>query len=248
MRVIVLGCGSSVGSPVLGKDSTEVREKNWRTRSSVYISVENKDILIDSGPDFRQQAISNNITKIDFVLYTHSHADHTHGIDDLRIYSYLRKERINCFGNSFTLRDIKQNFSYIFSPKNTAGRPRLNLNVIDDEFVEQGVNIIPLPILHNDWDIFGYRIGKFAYITDCSSIPEETISKMQNLDLLVLDALRVTPHNAHLSVQQAIEVAKNLKSKRTILTHMSADLDYYELMEILPEGIEPGYDGLSVEL
>ena len=102
--------------------------------------------------------------------------------------------------------------------------------------------------MHNDWDIFGYRIGKFAYITDCSSIPEETISKMQNLDLLVLDALRVTPHNAHLSVQQAIEVAKNLKSKRTILTHMSSDLDYYELMEILPEGIEPGYDGLSVEL
>jgi len=248
VKVIVLGCGSSVGSPVLGKDYTNIKEKNWRTRSSIYISTQGKDILIDSGPDFRQQALNNKIKNIDFVLYTHSHADHTHGIDDLRMYSYLRKDRINCYGNNYTIRDIKENFSYIFNPKNSAGRPRLNLKVTEKEFVEQGVKVIPLPIIHSDWDIFGYRIGSFAYITDCSSIPDETISKIQDLDLLVLDALRLTPHNAHLSVEQAVELSSNIRAKRTILTHMGSDLDYYELLEILPKGVEPGYDGLSVDL
>ena len=185
----MLGSGSSVGSPVVGRDYENVKEKNWRTRSSVYISIDNKDILIDTGPDFRYQAIKNGIKNIDFVLYTHSHADHTHGIDDLRIYSYIRKDRINCFGNEYTLKEIKQNFSYIFDLKNISGKPRLNMKIINGEFVEQKIHVIPLPIIHKDWNVLGYRIDNFAYITDCSAIPEETINKMQNLDLLILDVL-----------------------------------------------------------
>lgn len=244
----MLGSGSSVGSPVVGRDYENVKEKNWRTRSSVYISIDNKDILIDTGPDFRYQAIKNGIKNIDFVLYTHSHADHTHGIDDLRIYSYIRKDRINCFGNEYTLKEIKQNFSYIFDLKNISGKPRLNMKIINGEFVEQKIHVIPLPIIHKDWNVLGYRIDNFAYITDCSAIPEETINKMQNLDLLILDALRFSKHDAHLSVDEAVELSKKIKAKRTVLTHMGSDLDYYDLFDTLPKGIEPGYDGLLIEL
>ena len=244
----MLGSGSSVGSPVVGRDYENVKEKNWRTRSSVYISIDNKDILIDTGPDFRYQAIKNGIKNIDFVLYTHSHADHTHGIDDLRIYSYIRKDRINCFGNEYTLKEIKQNFSYIFDLKNISGKPRLNMKIINGEFVEQKIHVIPLPIIHKDWNVLGYRIDNFAYITDCSAIPEETINKMQNLDLLILDALRFSKHDAHLSVDEAVELSKKIKAKRTVLTHMGSDLDYYDLFDTLPQGIEPGYDGLLIEL
>jgi len=244
----MLGSGSSVGSPVVGRDYENVKEKNWRTRSSVYVSIDNKDILIDTGPDFRYQAIKNGIKNIDFVLYTHSHADHTHGIDDLRIYSYIRKDRINCFGNEYTLKEIKQNFSYIFDLKNISGKPRLNMKIINGEFVEQKIHVIPLPIIHKDWNVLGYRIDNFAYITDCSAIPEETINKMQNLDLLILDALRFSKHDAHLSVDEAVELSKKIKAKRTVLTHMGSDLDYYDLFDTLPKGIEPGYDGLLIEL
>jgi len=244
----MLGSGSSVGSPVVGRDYENVKEKNWRTRSSVYVSIDNKDILIDTGPDFRYQAIKNGIKNIDFVLYTHSHADHTHGIDDLRIYSYIRKDRINCFGNEYTLKEIKQNFSYIFDLKNISGKPRLNMKIINGEFVEQKIHVIPLPIIHKDWNVLGYRIDNFAYITDCSAIPEETINKMQNLDLLILDALRFSKHDAHLSVDEAVELSKKINAKRTVLTHMGSDLDYYDLFDTLPKGIEPGYDGLLIEL
>ena len=150
MRVLMLGCGSSVGSPVLGGDTTGVDKKDWRTRSSLFITVDDVNILIDTTPDFRQQALVNNVRNIDFVLYTHSHADHTHGIDDLRIFSYIKKDKISCFANNFTIDDIKKNFSYIFNKKNISGRPRLDLREVSASFIEQGVEIIPLPIKHKD--------------------------------------------------------------------------------------------------
>ena len=248
MRVLMLGCGSSVGSPVLGRDIKGVHQRDWRTRSSLFVTIEEVNILIDTTPDFRQQALANNVRNIDFVLYTHSHADHTHGIDDLRIFSYIKKDKINCFANKFTIEEIKKNFSYIFNKKNISGRPRLDLREITSSFIEQGVEIVPLPIKHKNWDILGYKINNFAYITDCSFIPDETLSKIENLDLLVIDALRYSKHDAHLSVDEAILVAKKVGAKRTILTHMGSDLKYSELLGYLPKGIEPGYDGLVVNL
>tara|TARA_B100000579_G_scaffold187516_1_gene152916 strand:- start:750 stop:1496 length:747 start_codon:yes stop_codon:yes gene_type:complete len=248
MKVLMLGCGSSVGSPVLGKDTVGVEKKDWRTRSSIILLVEEVSILIDTTPDFRQQALLNNVKNIDFVLYTHSHADHTHGIDDLRIFSYIKEDKISCFGNSHTINDIKRNFSYIFNNKNISGRPRLDLKVVNDSFIEQGIEIIPLPIKHKDWDILGYRINNFAYITDCSFISDETFSKIEDLDLLIIDSLRYSKHDAHLSVDEAILIAQKVNPKRTILTHMGSDLKYNELVEYLPKGIEPGYDGLIVNL
>ncbi len=248
MKVLFLGCGSSVGSPVIGREIDSFDSKNFRTRSSVLITENNKNILIDTGADFRYQALKFKVKKIDFVLYTHSHADHTHGIDDLRIFSYIKKDKINCFANKHTIRDIKKNFSYIFNPVNMSGRPRLKMTEVKDSFVEQGVSIIPLEIKHKDWDILGYRINNFAYITDCSSIPDNTIQKLKGLDLLILDSLRFSRHESHLSVDQAIEIVDILKPKQTILTHLSSDLDYYELLEYLPNNIKPGFDGLILDI
>lgn len=248
MRVLILGCGSSVGSPVLGRDTIGVKKKDWRTRSSVFITIDDVSILIDTTPDFRQQALLNNIKNIDFVLYTHSHADHTHGIDDLRIFSYIKRDKIICFANSYTIQDIRKNFSYIFNNKNISGKPRLDLRIVSETFSEQGIEIVPLPVKHKDWDIFGYRINNFAYITDCSFIPDQTLSMMNNLDLLIIDSLRFSKHDAHLSVDEAVIIAEKVKSKRTILTHMGSDLKYDELFEYLPKDIEPGYDGLIVDL
>ncbi|NSW98201.1 MBL fold metallo-hydrolase, partial [bacterium] len=222
MEVLLLGCGSSVGSPVIGRELDSFDSKNFRTRSSVLITENNKNILIDTGADFRYQALRYKIKKIDIVLYTHSHADHTHGIDDLRIFSYIKKDKINCFANNYTIRDIKKNFSYIFDPVSTSGRPRLKMKEVKDTFVEQGINIIPVEIKHKDWDILGYRINNFAYITDCSSIPDKSMEKLGGLDLLILDSLRFSPHESHLSVDQAIEIVDKLKPKKTILTHLSS--------------------------
>jgi phosphoribosyl 1,2-cyclic phosphate phosphodiesterase len=244
----MLGCGSSVGSPVLGRDTSGIKQKDWRTRSSIYITLDDVNILIDTSPDFRQQALKNNIKNIDFVLYTHSHADHTHGIDDLRIFSYIKKGKIGCFANEHTINDIKKNFSYIFNKKNISGRPRLDLSIVSEPFIEQGIEIEPLPIKHKDWDILGYRINNFAYITDCSFISDETLSKVQNLDLLIIDALRYSKHDAHLSVDEAVITAQKISPKRTILTHMGSDLKFDELVEYLPKGIEPGYDGLVINI
>lgn len=248
MKILFLGCGSSVGSPVIGRETDSFDSKNFRTRSSVLITQNNKNILIDTGADFRYQALKFKVKKIDFVLYTHSHADHTHGIDDLRIFSYIKKDKINCFANNYTIRDIKKNFSYIFDPVSTSGRPRLKMKEVKDSFVEQGVTIIPLEIKHKDWDILGYRINNFAYITDCSSIPDNTIQKLKGLDLLILDSLRFSLHESHLSVDQAIEIVDILKPKQTILTHLSSELDYYDLLEYLPNNIKPGFDGLILDI
>jgi len=248
MEVLLLGCGSSVGSPVIGRELDSFDSKNFRTRSSVLITENNKNILIDTGADFRYQALRYKIKKIDFVLYTHSHADHTHGIDDLRIFSYIKKDKINCFANNHTIRDIKKNFSYIFDPVSTSGRPRLKMKEVKDTFVEQGINIIPVEIKHKDWDVLGYRINNFAYITDCSSIPDKSMEKLGGLDLLILDSLRFSPHESHLSVDQAIEIVDKLKPKKTILTHLSSELDYYELLEYLPNNIKPGFDGLILNI
>jgi len=249
VEIIILGCGSSVGSPVIGRDLIkDFNNKDFRTRSSVLIKYKGQNILIDTGADFRYQALKNNIKEIDFVLFTHSHADHTHGIDDLRIFSYMKGEKINCYANHYTIRDLKKNFSYIFDSNNNAPRPRLSLIEVEKQFSQNEVEIIPLPIKHKDWDIFGYRIDNFAYITDCSSIPESTISKLSNLDVLILDSLRFSSHDAHLSVNEAIEISERINPNKTFLTHMSSELKYDDLKSFLPDNISPGFDGMRIKI
>lgn len=208
-----------------------------------------KNILIDTSTDLRFQALRHGITKLDAVLYTHSHADHTHGIDELRIYNFVNKTVIPCYGNIQTITNIENNFKYIFDgTKSAGGKPKLRLRTIEGEFDICGIRIIPVDIYHSNWTILGYRIGNMAYLTDCSGIPEESWEKLDNLDLLILSALRYRPHKAHFNVEQAVETAKRINPKLTVFTHMGHEIEYDTLLKELPETIVPAYDGMEIEL
>lgn len=252
MKVIILGCGTSTGVPIIGcrcSTCTSPNPKNKRMRTSVFVQTHGKNILIDTATDLRFQALAHNITRIDAVLYTHSHADHTHGIDELRTYNFVNKMVIPCYASPQMVSNIKSNFKYIFDGSYASGgKPQLEINPITGDFDFYGIRIIPIEIYHAEWLIFGYRIGKMAYLTDCSKIPEESLTKLKGLDLLIIDALRYTPHVAHFSVGQAIEATNRIKPNLSVLTHMGHELEYEELSRRLPENIIPAYDGMEFEL
>jgi phosphoribosyl 1,2-cyclic phosphate phosphodiesterase len=252
MRVILLGCATSTGVPIIGCNCavcTSTHPRNKRTRSSLFVQSRGKNILIDTAPDLRFQALAHNITRLDAVLYTHSHADHTHGIDELRTYNFVNNMVIPCYGSPETVENIKTNFRYIFDGSYSAsGKPQLEITPVTTEFDLQGVRIIPVEIEHANWIIFGYRIGNMAYLTDCSGIPEESMKKLKGLDLLIISALRYTPHPSHLSVEQAVEVIRRINPRLAVFTHMGHELDYEELSGRLPEGVMAGYDGMTFEL
>ncbi len=252
MRVIVLGCATSTGVPIIGCTCpvcTSENPKNKRTRCSLYVETQGKNILIDTSTDLRFQALRHSITKLDAVLYTHSHADHTHGIDELRTYNFMNNMVIPCFGNTQTLANIENNFKYIFDGVRSAGgKPKLELNIINGEFGIGDASVIPVEIYHADWLIYGYRIGNMAYLTDCSGIPSESMDKLQGLELLIISALRYRPHEAHLNVEEAVMTVGELNPRLTVLTHMGHELEYDKLKSELPDGIVPAYDGMEVEL
>lgn len=251
MKVIILGCATSTGVPIVGCNCSVCKSdnpRNKRTRCSLFVQLNGVNLLIDTSPDLRLQALRHNVTFVNAVLYTHSHADHTHGIDDLRTYNFINKMSIPCYGNELTINNLKKNFSYIFDGSYSAGgKPKLILNEISGDFVIDGVKIIPIDIYHADWTIFGYRIGNMAYLTDCSGIPDYSYERLMNLDLLIIDALRTNPHKAHFSVNQAIEEIERIKPQKAVFTHMGHELDYDELNSNLPEYIIPAHDGMEFE-
>jgi phosphoribosyl 1,2-cyclic phosphate phosphodiesterase len=252
MRVVVLGCATSTGVPVIGCKCDVCSSgdpRNKRTRSSLFVNARGKNILIDTSPDLRFQALASGVCSIDFVLYTHSHADHTHGIDDLRIFNFLKKTPIPCFGNRYTVENIRRSFSYIFDGTHSSGgKPQLDLKVIEEEFEVEGVRVQPIEVNHDNLIIYGYRIGNLAYITDCSGIPPRSLEKLRGLDVLIIGALRNRPHPAHFSVEEALTAISQIKPKRAFLTHMGHELEYNELAGRLPAGVMPAYDGLILAL
>ncbi len=265
MRLTFLGCGTSTGVPVIGCDCpvcTSTDPKNARTRSSLLVSIDSKDpsrniprnILIDTSPDFRTQAIREGLRRVDAVLYTHYHADHVHGIDDLRSFNRIQNEEpIPCYGTTETMDSITSAFAYIFSTPGARNqqlgwKPNLTANTFDCPFELFGTDIIPVEIKHGRATVTGFRIGNGAYLTDCSSIPDESKELLHGLDLLILGALRNNPHPAHLSIPEAVEISGELKPKRTILTHIGHSVDSANQSPVLPEGVEYAYDGLSIEL
>jgi len=252
MKVVILGCATSTGVPIIGCPCpvcTSDNPKNKRTRCSVFIETKGKNILIDSATDLRFQALKHQITRLDAVLYTHSHADHTHGIDELRTFNFVNDMVIPCYGNSLTINNLKNNFGYIFDGVYSAGgKPKLELNVVENDFDFDGMNITPVEINHAKWMILGYRIGNFAYLTDCSGIPDESIEKLKGLDLLILSALRYREHPAHFNIEQAVEMAQKLNPKLAVFTHMGHEVEYDTLLSELPDNIVPAYDGMEVEL
>lgn len=257
MRVTILGCGTSTGVPVPGCGcevcSTRL-PKNTRLRSSALIELDLGDIiLIDATPDFRQQALSVDLDTLSAVLYTHSHADHIMGTDDLRCFSFGDRGAIPCFGTAETLERIKHSFSYIFDPDPCYQGgliAQLNLIPVDplSTFSVNQTEVQALPLKHGPMEVLGFRIGKFAYATDCNCMPPETIEALRGTEILVLDGLRYRPHPNHFTIPEAIEMAAKIGAERTVLTHMAHSVDYHEVSSKLPERVELAFDGMVLEL
>lgn len=261
MKVIILGSGTSQGIPIIGcncKTCLSANPKDKRLRVSVYIDTGVKrteggtlKILIDTSPDFRQQMLVNNLNDIDAILYTHHHIDHIMGLDDIRQINQLHHKTVNVYGNEDTIEYLKKSFSYIFD-ENTykgGGIPDIVTHIIElKKFNVGGVEIIPVKYFHGPTIVWGYRIGDFAYMTDCSGIPEEEYSKLEDLKLLVIDALRYRPHTTHFSIDEAVEVSKRINAKQTYFTHMTHDVLHDEANEKFPGNIQLAFDGLTVEV
>ncbi|MGQ5523432.1 MBL fold metallo-hydrolase [Chitinimonas sp. PSY-7] len=250
VEVLVLGCGSSAGTPAIGckcSTCTSPDIRNRRTRASAVFRTAGLSFLIDTGPDLRTQALREGLTQVDAVLYTHPHADHLNGIDDLRAFCYLNKAPLPIFGNEFMMRDVATRFHYTtLPPGQWWDKPVLLPTPVDGPFSHRGVVITPIPVLHGRWPIYGYRIGNAAYITDVSEIPEESYALLDGLELLLLDCLRNEPHYTHFGVEQSIASAKRIGARRTVFIHMTHELEYQALSERLPDGIEVAYDGMRL--
>ncbi|BCM25069.1 MBL fold metallo-hydrolase [Methyloradius palustris] len=252
MQLTILGAGSSAGTPVIGCGCLTClsdNPKNKRTRCSSAITMPNGEvILIDTGPDLRTQALRENLTRVDAVLYTHTHADHLHGIDDLRAFCQLQKKQIPLYGKQDTLAHILAKFGYtIRDPGDFWELPVLSLNEIDQAFELFGVTITPIPVKHGRSDILGYRLGNMAYLTDVSEIPESSLALLNNLDLLLLDCLRYTTHFTHIHLEQSLAYASLIKAKQNYLIHMTHDIEYEALSSELPNNVHVGFDGLTLE-
>lgn len=252
MEITFLGTGTSHGVPIIGcncKTCISNNPKNKRFRSSIYIKNSDKNILIDTTPDLRLQLLKNDITDIDIVLFTHAHADHIMGFDDLRAINRINKADIPCYGNKETLDALKRKFTYIFKDHHCKfAVPSVKLIEIKDGLEFNNLKITSLPVKHNNDTVLGYKVNNMAYITDCSYIPEKTFKLIEDIDLLILDALRYKSHPKHFNIEQAVEVIKDLGVKRAYLTHISHEIEHNEVNEKLPEGIQLAYDGLKLRV
>lgn len=256
MKVTILGCGPSGGVPLIGCQCAVCRStdtRNQRSRSSVFIETQGVSILVDTSPDLRTQALRNGITRLDAVLFTHAHADHTHGIDDLRSFNYLMKQAIPVYGSAETLARLTQQFSYSFGQTGRQGGaavPLLIPHEIEEDKVFQaaGVNIQSILQYHGKGKSLGYRIGNFAYSTDVDNLPEQSLQLLDLLEVWVVDCLQYQPAPTHAHLARTLEWVERVKPKRAILTHMAHEFDYAQLRSELPAHCEPAYDGLVVEI
>lgn len=252
MKVLVLGCGTSTGVPLINCNCdicVSTDPKNKRLRPSVLISENNTDILIDTPPDLRTQSLRFGVKNIDMVLYTHTHADHLFGIDDLRMFNFVKQAPIPIYASEKAINFIKNKFDYIFVEKTLSSKPDITPNILEGHIKINGLDITAVPVYHGDNLINGYRINDFAYITDVSEIPEASFDLLRNLKVLMIDALRHKPHKTHLSVKEAIAVSKKIKPARTYFTHMGHQVDYKEIIKLPAEyNIIPAYDGLSFDV
>ena len=247
----MLGVGSSAGTPVVGCDCATCRSpdaRNNRTRcSSAIVLPGGETILIDTGPDLRQQALREGLNRVDAVLYTHTHADHLHGIDDLRAFCQIQRRQIPLYGNHETMLHISNKFPYVIrEPGSFWELPVLSINRVSEPFELFGAKITPIPVKHGNSDILGYRIGNFAYITDVSVIPESSLDLLQDLDVLMLDCLRFEPHPTHINLEQSLDYAGLIKARQTYLIHMTHELEFVEASQRLPPMVRLGYDGLRL--
>jgi phosphoribosyl 1,2-cyclic phosphate phosphodiesterase len=252
MRLTILGSGSSHGTPVIGctcETCTSDDPRNHRYRASALVEVGDRAFLIDTGPEMRLQALRADLRRIDAVLYTHFHADHVHGIDDLKAFNAALGGSLPCFGNAQTEAVLRERFDYAFAGTPWVGLiPDLTFHVVDETFDLFGVPVTPVDIQHGRIRSCGWRIGGLAYLTDANSIPPTSMDRLHGLDLMVIDGLRPRPHPTHFSIDEAIAVSRDLRPRQTLLTHMNHNVEYTRESADLPPGVALAYDGLVVEL
>ncbi len=249
-----MGTGTSSGVPLIAcKCLTCLSDdsRDNRLRCSVLIQSENITIVIDSGADFRQQMLTHKVDKLDAIIFTHHHNDHISGFDDVRAFNYIQNKPMPIYLNDKTLQYLKQVFSYAFDELEQIGGgvPQIDVNLIDaSKFKIGDIDIEPIQLMHGNLEVFGFRIGNFAYCTDTNFISEESQAKLQNIDILILDALRFTPHPTHFTVAEALKIIEKLKPKQTYLTHIAHQIKHSECEATLPENVYIAYDGLQFEI
>jgi phosphoribosyl 1,2-cyclic phosphate phosphodiesterase len=254
VKITFLGTGTSHGVPMIACDCPTCRSvdpHDSRLRPSIYVQMDDGTaILVDAGPDLRQQALAHDIRRVDAILFTHAHADHILGLDETRRFTAPQGRAMPCYGDEATLADIRTMFKYVFDPgaPKGGGLPSLELIPVAGAVTVNGHSIKPLSIMHGRRPILGYRFGAFGYLTDCNAIPDETWPELHNLDVVVLDALRERVHPTHFSLSEAIEAARRIAAKQTYFTHMCHDLPHADTNARLPEGMQLAYDGLVIEL
>jgi phosphoribosyl 1,2-cyclic phosphate phosphodiesterase len=257
VRLTFLGTGTSFGVPQIGCrcptcTSTDLRDR--RTRTAALIETNGKRLLIDTPPELRLQLVAAAVDHVDAVLFTHAHADHVHGIDDLRALSVRQGAMLPAYGSRATMAELTAKFPYIFDPAIVVpvgtSKPELAAHVLEPGTTASiaGVAVVPVSLPHGDHEVFGYRIGPVAYLTDVKVIPERAIDALQDLEVLVLNALLSRPHPLHLSVPEAVAAAQRVGARRTFFTHLTHENTHAALAAKLPAGIAPAYDGLVIDL
>lgn len=254
MKITFLGTGTSQGVPFIGCDCpvcTSADKRNDRLRTSVWIDTPEASVVIDSGPDFRQQMLRYNVRRLDAIVFTHGHKDHVAGMDDVRAYNFHDKKAMNVYADLNTQEVLKREFQYVFQEPNYPGIPQVDLNNIysDNKFNINKLEFIPIKVLHYKMEVLGFRIGDFTYITDANYISAEQLDKAKGSKVLVLNALRHEAHPSHFTLKEAIDVATEVGAENTYFTHISHQLGLHDEVEAtLPQGMHLAYDGLTLHL
>ena len=254
MKVTFLGTGTSQGIPIIGSDHPvclSENPKDKRLRVSVMVQWDDYTYIIDCGPDFRQQMLANDVKKIDGILFTHEHADHIMGLDDIRPF-FFRQGDIPIYGHERVLNSLRIKFDYVFATENRyPGAPSVKENRIkNNHSIKLGnLNVIPINVFHDQLQVFGFRFNNFAYLTDVKTVPDEEMSKLKGLDVLVINALRIEPHYSHFNLEEALAFVKIVKPKKAYFTHISHLLGFHdEIEKQLPKNVFLAYDNLTLEL
>jgi phosphoribosyl 1,2-cyclic phosphate phosphodiesterase len=253
MKVTFLGSGTSQGIPVIACtcevcQSGDSRDK--RLRSSILISSEKTTLVIDTGPDFRQQMLRENVKKLDGVVFTHEHKDHIAGMDDIRAFNFIQKKDMDIFATEEVQKALHREFHYVFANKKYPGVPLVKLHTInDDSFTVGDIELIPISVLHYMMPVKGFRIGDFSYITDAKTIPDKEFEKLKGSEILVINALRRTTHISHFNLEEALQIIDKIKPRKAYLTHLSHLMGLHrDLEKELPENVEIAVDGLTIEI
>ena len=253
MRVTLLGTGTSQGVPVIACKCDVCRSvdpKDKRLRSAIMLEEGSTRIVVDVGPDFRQQMLRHEVDDLDAILLTHEHADHIFGLDDIRSFNWLRKSPMDVYCEPRVQKNLRSIFNYVFAANKYPGTPQMDLIDLDSEAFKIGpIPVIPIRVYHYKLPVYGFRFGKFAYLTDFNLIEDSEVEKLTGIDTLVICALRKTPHISHLNLAEALILIEKIAPQNSYLTHMSHEMGKHkDLVDELPQNIQPGYDGLVLEI